>query len=127
MKLQSSSCLLVAVVAALLSAAPGCSSAGKAMDQSIAMIALNSVQPFASETYAKKVALLVLDDRYPKSVFLPQEGGTVVDGGDVWSVTFENSLLKDNRDAFPILDGVLLPRTLTFEIRKADAAIVDIR
>lgn len=126
MNIQFRSCLLVAAVAALLFAAPGCSSAGKAMDQSIAMIALNTAQPFVSEAFAKKVVLLVLDDRYPKSVFRPQEGGTVLDGGDVWIVTFENALLKDNSESFPIVDGELLPRALTFDIRKADAAIVDI-
>lgn len=118
--------LQIAALTVALFFAPGCTSVGKTMNQSIAMIALNSIQPFVSEGFAKKVALLVLDDRYPKDFFLPQEGGTVISDGEVWRVTFKNALLENNSDTFPIVNGVLLPRALTFTIRKTDAAILDI-
>ncbi len=96
------------------------------MDQSFGMMALNSVQPFASEEFAKKLALLVLDDRYPKDVFLSDGIGAAVNQGDVWLVTFKNSLHVDDSESLPIMNGMLIPRALTLKIRKRDAAILDI-
>jgi hypothetical protein len=90
------------------------------------MMALNSVQPFVSEGFAKKIALLVLDDRYPKDAFLSDGTSVAVDEGDVWLVTFKNSLSVENSESLPMVNGVLIPRTLTLKIRKRDAAILDI-
>lgn len=98
------------------------------MNSSITMMALNSVQPFASESFARRMALLIIEDRYPSDVFSPAGAGTTVDGGAVWRVTFDNSLIstKDTKK-MPMIDGVVVPRKLTFVIRKSNAEVMDIQ
>jgi len=91
------------------------------------MMALNSTQPFVSEAFAKRIALLIVEDRYPHNVFSPKRAGLVQDGGEVWRVTFENELIDSNDSSpMPMIDGVVVPRKLTFVIRKRNAEVVDI-
>jgi len=92
------------------------------------MMALNSVQPFASASFAQRMALLIIEDRYPSNVFSPKGAGVVVDGGEVWRVTFDNSLISDDSSQkMAMIDGVVVPRKLTFVIRKSNAEVVDIQ
>lgn len=97
------------------------------MNSSISMMVLNSLQPFVSESFARRMALLVIEDRYPPSVFSPKGTGMVVDGGEVWRVTFDNGLVdSSDNQKMVMIDGVVVPRKLTFVIRKSNAEIVDI-
>lgn len=116
------------MVALMLIAATGCAPKGTRMNSSVTMMALNSVQPFASESFARRMALLIIEDRYPPDVFSPAGTGVVVDGGEVWHVTFDNSLINTSGgQKMPMIDGVVVPKKLTFVIRKRNAEVVDIQ
>lgn len=96
------------------------------MKQSFSMMVLNKVQPFATESFARKVAMLVLDDRYTRTAFAASDSDHVIDGGDHWVVTFKNALVAEDA-ARPVLsNGFLMPMTLSFKVRKCDAGIVDV-
>lgn len=98
------------------------------MNSSITMISLNSVQPFVSNSFARRMALLIIEDRYPPDVFSPKGSGMVVDDGEVWRVTFDNALVTENDvGKIAMVDGAIVPRKLTFVIRKSNAEVVDIQ
>lgn len=106
----------------------GRTSRGVKMNSSFTMLALNSVQPFASESFARRMALLIMEDRYPLNVFSPEGVGIVVDGGEVWRITFNNGLADESESQkMLMIDGAVAPRKLTFVIRKDNAAVVDIQ
>lgn len=120
--------VLVMFALAMLTAVTGCAMKGARMNSSITMMALNSEQPFASKAFVRRMALLIIEDRYPTSVFSPKGAGIVEDGGDVWRVTFDNSLVHDAANKrIAMVDGAIVPKKLTFVIRKNDAAVVDIQ
>ena len=106
----------------------GCATQQRIMTSlNFTMIALNQGQPFVSERFAERLALLVIDDRYPKDFFLVRGSGVVTDKGDVWLVTFENALVAQGDDsALPMVSGAVVPRRLTITIRKVNGEIVDI-
>lgn len=89
-------------------------------------MALNGVQPFASEAFARRVGLLVLEDRYPRDFFVADGEGVVVDAGDAWLVTFRNLLVRKDAGAVPLGSALMLPVSLTFRVRKCDGGVVDI-
>jgi len=98
------------------------------MNSSITMMALNIVQPFVSKSLAQRLALLIIKDRYPPSVFLPKGSGKVVDDGDAWHVTFDNGLVNENdHQKMVVVEGAVVPRRLTLVIRKSNAEIMDIQ
>lgn len=97
------------------------------MNSSFTMMALNSIQPFVSENFARRMALLILEDRYPSDVFSPKGEGVVADGGEVWRVTFDNELVDQNdSQAMAMVNGAVVPKKLTFVLRKSNAEVVDI-
>lgn len=127
--LKSTTRLVLVVFAMVgLTAVMGCATKGVRMNSSITMMALNSVQPFASKSFARRMALLIIEDRYPTSIFSPKGAGMVEDGGDVWRVTFDNALVHDaDNKRIAMVDGAIVPKKLTFVIRKNNAAVVDIQ
>lgn len=107
--------------------AVGCATKGNSMNSSVTMMALNSVQPFVSKEFAERLGRLILEDRYPLDFFSPSSVALVQDGGDVWRVTFENELVDPHSNTpMAIVGGVVVPKKLTFVIRKKNAEIVDI-
>lgn len=97
------------------------------MNSTFTMMALNSIQPFVSEAFARRMALLIIEDRYPPNVFSPKARGVVVDGGEVWRVTLDNELVDQSASqALAMVDGAVVPIKLTFVIRKSNAEVVDI-
>jgi hypothetical protein len=86
------------------------------------MVAENVGSPFVTSDFAKQLGILVTQQRYPGVIFAPTPP-TVVDKGDVWSVTFTvKEWPKNMANLSPALS-----RRLTLWIRKSDAAIVAIR
>lgn len=94
--------------------------------QSIGMMVLDRAQPFVSAQFAQRLGFLMLEDRYPDSVFVVDGEGLVADEGEAWAVTFRSQLLLGDSRALPERDGVLLPRTLTLRARKCDGGILEI-
>lgn len=98
------------------------------MGSSFTMMALNSIQPFVSESFARRLALLIVEDRYPPDVFSPKASGVAIDDGEFWRVTLENDLVdQGDSQAIAMIAGAVVPRKLTFVIRKSNAEVVDIR
>lgn len=95
---------------------------------SIMMLLQNIDGPFVSSRFAEKQARLVIEEKYPPSLFSPEENANVVDAGDLWRVTLTNALInQDDQNPLPTVDGRLTPKHLTVVIRKRDAAVIDIR
>jgi hypothetical protein len=91
------------------------------------MMLFNQGQPFVSAKFAERLGLLVLDEKYPKDIFSARGSGTIVDNGDTWLATFENSLVGlEDRSALPMSEGRIIPRRLTITIRKTNGEIVAI-
>ncbi len=98
------------------------------MPQSVSMILMNQGHPFVSKALAERLCLAILDDRYPDYIFRPKSQAEVSDGDDIWLVTFENELVPpDENSQLPMVNGKLVPRNLTFVIRKSNAEVIDIR
>jgi hypothetical protein len=112
----------------VLLALSACATEHGAMNNlSISMIALNHGQPFVSKGFADRLALLVVDEKYPRDVFSVRGSGSTVDKGDSWSVTFENALIDPaDESPLPILDGRVVPRRLTITIRKTNGEVMSI-
>ena len=89
------------------------------------MILMNFEGPFVSREFAERLAVLVIDQKWPKDVFSRRGPGRVVDLGDAWSVTYQNALGNAN-DPIPTSGGKAVPKTLTIRIRKANGQIVAI-
>lgn len=94
---------------------------------SLSMTVLNNGQPFVSREFAGRLALLVIDEKYPSSVFSVRGSGSVVDRGDSWSVTFANALVPPtDASPLPMLGGEVVPRRLTITIRKTNGEVISI-
>lgn len=91
------------------------------------MFLLNTQSPFVSATFAQRLALLVIEEKYPRNVFTAQWPGKVVDQEDTWKVTFENTVAQPDEQGLAMSGGQLVPWRLTIEIRKSNAEIVSIR
>jgi hypothetical protein len=89
------------------------------------MILFNFEGPFISREFAERLAVLVIEQKWPKDVFARRGPGQVVDQGDTWSVTYEN-ILGNANDPIPTSGGKAVPRTLTIRIRKVNGEIVAI-
>lgn len=91
------------------------------------MIALNQGQPFISGAFAEQLALLVIEQKYPKDIFVVRGSARLVDKGEMWSVTFDNGLAApDDKSTLPMVGGKIVPRHLTITIRKTNGEIVSI-
>lgn len=123
-----SSFMKQAILAAVFILLGGCATQQRTMTTlSFTMTALNQGQPFVSEKLARRLAMLVIDDRYPKDFFAARGTGVVTDKDAVWLVTFENALVdQDNDSILPMVNGVVVPRQLTITIKKTNGEIVDI-
>jgi hypothetical protein len=78
--------------------------------------------PFATGDFAKKLGVLVMEQKYPGASF-EAASPTVLDKGDAWWVTFTvTQWPKDMEKLRPIL-----PRQIALMIRKSDAAVLGFR
>ena len=85
------------------------------------MTVVNATGPFVTLDFAKKLGVLLMQQRYPGVVY-SDSSPTLTDKGDIWWVTFHvDKWPKDMAGLKP-----LLPGQLTFWIRKRDAAILAI-
>jgi hypothetical protein len=91
----------------------GCKSDPK--DLGVAMYLQNFQGCFISRKFADRLARVYVEEKYDSSLFVAGNGD-VVDGDDVWWVTFENNL--------PKLEGGIRPKSITVEIRKTNGQIV---
>jgi hypothetical protein len=91
----------------------GCKSDPK--DLGVAMYLQNFQGCFISRKFADRLARVYVEEKYDSSLFVAGKGD-VVDGDDVWWVTFENNL--------PKLEGGIRPKSISVEIRKANGQIV---
>jgi hypothetical protein len=89
------------------------------------MLLFNFEGPFISREFADRLAVLVIDQKWPKDVFVRRGPGQVADLGDLWSVTYENALGNAN-DPIPTSGGKAVPKTLTIRIKKVNGEIVAI-
>jgi hypothetical protein len=118
----------ISIAAVLLLALTACVTEHRAVtDLSVSMMALNQGQPFVSKEFAERIALLVIEEKYPKDVFSVSGSARIVDKGDTWSVTFDSALTNAaDKSALPLVGGKLVPKHLTISIRKVNAEIMAI-
>ena len=94
---------------------------------SLSMMLLNQGQPFVSEKFAERLAVLVIEEKYPKDIFSVHASGIIVGKEDTWLVTFDNALVsQEDKSHLPMSDGRIIPRRLTITIRKTSGEIVAI-
>jgi hypothetical protein len=87
----------------------------------VSMLLWNSSGPFVTSEFAKKLGVLVMEQKYARVRF-EAASPTVLDKGDTWWVTFTvTQWPKDMERLQP-----LLPRQLTLLIRKSDAAVLGV-
>jgi hypothetical protein len=101
---------------ALLVSMAGCVTEHRAMDPFMQL--QNISGPFVSQSFAERLARLVIEEKYPKNIFTAQGAGHVVDKGDAWWVTFDNAIKGTM--------ATMIPIRLTVHIRKANGEIVTI-
>ena len=97
----------------------------KVVSLDASMVLLNFESPFVTRDFAEKLAILVIDQKWSKDLFVLRGAGRIVDLGDAWSVTFENALDRGS-DPIPTWNGRVVPRTLTIRIRKTNGEILAI-
>ena len=127
--MMTSACNLKGVIATalLLSIAACVTERGNVTSLSVSMIALNQGQPFVSQSFAERLALLVIEEKYPRDFFTVRGSGNTVDKGDIWLVTFDNGLTDpSDKNALAVVQGRVIPKRLTITIRKANCEIVAI-
>jgi hypothetical protein len=113
--------ILVATLLALLAAPAPFAQAPPSDSVDVSMIALNATGPFVTPDFAKKLGVLLMQQRYP-GVVSSESSPTLTDQGDIWWATFRvDKWPKDMVGLKP-----LLPGQLTLWIRKRDAAILAI-
>jgi len=93
----------------------------------VTMILQNHDRPFVSKEFAGRLASLVLEEKYPEEFFVASGKPDVIDLGECWSVTLENSVPLDKGSPLPTSNGVLVPKQLTVVIRKFNGEIVAIK
>jgi hypothetical protein len=98
------------------------SSQNSTQQADISMLLQNDAGPFVTSDFARKLAVLVMAQKYAGVIFDPA-GIEVLDKGDVWWVTVPvKEWPKDMQTLKPAL-----PERLTLWIRKTDAAVLAIR
>jgi hypothetical protein len=113
--------LALSAFAALLPAAAQEHAAGPPQSD-ISMFLWNFGGPFVTSDFAKKLGVLVIEQKYPGAVF-DAASPAVLDQGDTWWVTFTvTQWPKDMEELRP-----MLPRQITLRIRKSDAAVLGVR
>lgn len=105
---------LIATVLVVLLA--GCRTYNPGMDTSILLHNING--SFVTQRFAERLALLVLEEKYPKELFLLEGSVDVRDKGDFWSVTCKNALYRP--------ENYMIPKTLTFQIKKSNGEFIAI-
>jgi hypothetical protein len=88
----------------------------------ISMFLENFGGPFVTSDFAKKLGVLVMEQKYPGTSF-DAASAAVVDKGDTWWVTFTVTQWPQEMQKL----RPLLPHQLTLLIRKSDAAVLGIR
>jgi len=74
--------------------------------------------PFVTMEFAQRLALLVVEEKYPREIFRAEGPAVVEDHGDLWWVTVRNGI------ASPM--GSIIPRRFVVHIRKVNAEIEDV-
>jgi hypothetical protein len=96
-----------------ISGVAGCKADPKELG--IAMYLQNFHGCFISRKFAERLARLYVEEKYDSSLFVAGNGN-VVDGDEVWWVTFDNNL--------PNLEDSIRPKGITVEIRKTNGQII---
>jgi hypothetical protein len=97
----------------------GCATDHRAMSNLDPYIVLQNIgRPFVSQSLAEKLARAVIEEKYPRTTFLIRGPGKVVDKGDTWWVTFDNSI--------EATAGGMIPLRLTVHVRKTNGEIVTV-
>ena len=88
------------------------------------MILENFSAPFVTSDFAERLALLVVEEKYPKDTLVASGVKEVMDRDGAWWVTVN----VEFPSASPLrrVMGPLLPKQLTIQIRKTNAEIVSI-
>ena len=87
----------------------------------VSMLLLNHPGPFVSSTFARKLGVVIMEQKYPGVTF-DGAGIEVQDKGDNWWVIVPvKEWPKEMQTLKPALPG-----HLTFWIRKADAAVLGV-
>lgn len=95
--------------------------------KSASMLLLNFQAPFVSENFAKRMAQITIEEKYPRSAFSSVVPGVAVDAGATWKVTLRNSLVSPGDTSYiPEINGGPTARELTVEICKDNAAVLGI-
>lgn len=94
---------------------------------SLSIMVLNQGQPFVTAAFAERLALLVIDEKYPHDLFVVRGSGSIADRGANWAATFDNALVgPQDKSELALLNGRIIPKRLTITIRKTNGEIVSI-
>ena len=116
-------CLIMSVISVFFL---GCATErGTVKDLTLSMVLLNQGQPFVSREFAERLAFLVIDEKYPKDIFLVRRPASIEDKGKNWEVTVSNELI-DPKDSLPRVGKKIVPKYLTITIRKENCEIVSV-
>jgi hypothetical protein len=96
------------------SVAPAASCGGP---KSVSMMLFNFQAPFVSETFARRIAQIVIEEKYPQSMFVAAGPSVALDAGSVWKITLKNALVSPGDKGYiPTINDAPSPRDLTVEI-----------
>ncbi len=116
--------LIAAIIPLLLN---GCAMSKQTSKLTVSMLLFNQEESFVSESFAKRLTLLVIEEKYPEDIFIRREGIRVLDQGEAWQVTIDNALVDaHDYSALPIIEGKIVPKSLSILINKANGAIIKI-
>lgn len=97
----------------------GCVTDRRAMSNLDPYLVLQNIGgPFVSQRLAERLARAVIEEKYPNNIFSIEGSGHVVDKGDTWWVTFDNSIKGTA--------GAMIPLRLIVHIRKTNGEIVTV-
>ena len=74
--------------------------------------------PFITKHFAERLALLVVQERYSKDIFVARTPVSVEDAGDTWLITLDNAL--------PLEPKTIKPFHLMVIVRKKNGEILGI-
>ena len=118
----STRCALALGTIALFSSGTAQAQAASPPQPDVSMYLENASGPFVTSDFARKLGVLVMEQKYPGASF-DAASAAVVDKGDTWWVTFTvREWPKEMQKLRP-----LLPHQLTFLICKSDAAVLGVR
>lgn len=113
------------IVAALATAVIGCSPMTD--EPHISIVLLNQEGALVSQVMAERLAQVVVEEKYPRNIFVAKHPIEVLDQGEEWLVTIRNDLISDqDRSLVPMANGEIVPRKLVVRIRKSNGEFLSI-